>query len=456
MGDVHARTAAHRFPRAVVAVSASLILACGTGRVSEVSPAEIPALQEQLGEDPDNGTLLLRYAAALFAAERCDTATVVAQNGAALRPKDALAPLIIGQCLEQRGAYDQAVGTYEAYLRDHGNERGAASVRAREMFATRAQATEQARAAIQRESQLAQVSGDPDIVGVLPVEVVGDSMYQPLSRGLAYILISDLALLQRFRMVERVRLVALLDELELAQTERVDPSTAARVGHLLQAGRLVQGLAAIPPQGDTRLEATVILSSGEVTSPESFSGRLRDLMRMEKDLVIAISEQLGYTLSEAERRLILENGTQSLIAFLAYSRGLEAADRGDFVVAAAHFAEAVRADPSFNMARQRYDASAAAPAEEVATPADITVTAVASVPNPIPVFEAGGGIDPVNQALTTTVIDVAGTRGELTRVTDQTQTTTKSTNTAASDPPKTVSHRPPLSVGTVRIVFRLP
>jgi tetratricopeptide (TPR) repeat protein len=455
MGDVYARTAAHRFPRVVVAVTASLFLACGTGRVSEVSPAEIPALQEQLSEDPDNGALLLRYAAALFAAERCDTATVVAQNGAAIRPSDALGPLIVGQCLEQRGDYQLAIAVYQAHLRDHGNEPGAATVRAREMFATRAQATEQARAAIRDEAELAQMSGDPDIVGVLPVEVVGDSTYQPLSRGLAHILISDLALLQRFRLVERMRLAALFEELELAQTERVDPSTAARVGHLLQAGQLVQGFAATP-QGNTRLEASVILSTGEVSSADAVSGQLRDLMRMEKDLVIGISEQLGYTLSEAERRLILENGTQNLIAFLAYSRGLEAGDRGDFSAAAGHFSEAVRADPSFEMARQQYDAATAAPAAEAATPATVTVSAATSVPNPIPVFEAGGVVDPVNQALTTTVIDVAGTRTELTRVTDQTQTTTRSTNTAVSDPPSTVTHRPPATTGTIRIVFRLP
>ncbi|UCD23754.1 MAG: hypothetical protein JSW51_12065, partial [Gemmatimonadota bacterium] len=335
-------------------------------------------------------------------------------------------------------------------------ERGAASVPAREMFATRALAAEQAREALQREAELAQMTGDPDVVGVLPVEVVGDSMYQPLSRGLAHILISDLALLQRFRMVERVRLAALLDELELAQTERVDLSTAARVGQLLQAGRLVQGLAAIPPEGNTRLEASVILSSGEVTSPQSVSGRLRDLMRMEKDLVIAISQQLGYTLSEAERRLILENGTQNLIAFLAFSRGLLAEDRGDYAAAVANFSEAVRTDPNFDMARQQYDANAAAPAEEVATAAEVTVTAAATVPSPIPVFELGGGIDPVNQALTTTVVDVAGTKGELTRVTDQTQTTTRSTSTSASEPPPTVTHRPPQTLGTIRIVFRLP
>ena len=455
MGEGHSRIAARRVFRTLVVLSATLMMACGTRRVSEVSPAEIPSLEQQLRQDPDNADLLLRYAAALFAAERCDTATKVAREGTRRQPRDALGPLIIGQCLEQRGYHDLAIETYRAYLVEHGQERGAAAVRAREMLATRAQATEEARAALQREAELAQVSADPDIVAVLPVEVVGDSTYQPLSRGLAQILISDLALLQRFRMVERVRLGALLEELQLAQTQHVDQSTAARVGNLLQAGRLVQGLAAIPPEGNTRLEATVILSTGEVTSPELVTGRLRDLLRMEKDLVIAISNQLGYRLSEAEQRLILENGTQNLMAFLAYSRGLEAEERGDFAVAAQHFAEAVRADPDFQMARDQYSASAAVPATEGATPTAITIVAETQVPDLVPALQPSP-TDAVSQAISTTVIDMAGTKDELVRVTDQTQTTTKSTSTAASEPPKTVTYRPPLVVGTVRIVFRLP
>ena len=455
MGEVSPRVAAHRVYRALAALSAIFMLACGTGRVAEVSPSEIPTLEQQLREQPDNASLLLRYAAALFTAERCDTATKVAREGVRRRPNDALGPLVIGQCLERSGYHDLAIATYRAYLAEHAQERGAGAVSTREMLATRAQATEEARVALQREADLAQVSADPDIVAVLPVEVVGDSSYQPLSRGLAQILISDLALLQRFRMVERVRLGALLDELELAQTQRVDQSTAARVGHLLQAGRLVQGLAAIPPEGNTRLEATVILSTGEVTSPESVTGQLRDLLRMEKDLVIAISSQLGYTLSEAERRLILENGTQNLIAFLAYSRGLEAGDRGDYAAAAQHFAEAVNADPDFQMARDQYGATAAAATPEVTAPAAVTVLAQAPVPTPVPEFQPSTP-DAVSQAISTTVIDIAGTKGEQVRVTDQTQTTTRATSTSTSEPPKTVTVRPPQVVGTVRIIFRLP
>ena len=454
MGDARTRTAVHRISVGLIAVSAALVVACGTGRVSEVSPAEIPTLEAELRENPDDGRLLLRYAAALFTAEQCDSATTVAREGARRRPKDALGPLVIGQCLEQRGYYDLAIATYQAFLSEHGEERGAAAVAARELFATRIEATEQARAALQREAELAQVSGDPGIVAVLPVEIVGDSTYQPLSRGLAQILISDLSLLKRFRLVERVRLNALLTELQLAQTQRVDQSTAARVGHLLQAGRLVQGMAAIPPQGNTRLEATVILSDGEVTGPESVTGRFEDLLRMEKDLVIAISNRLGYTLSEAERRLLLENGTQNLIAFLAFSRGLDAEDRGDFAGAAVHFSEAVQADPDFQMAREQFTANAAAPGVEAGAAADVTVVATAQVADPAPVIEVAAN-NPVDQAISISVLDMAGTKSETVRATDQ-ATTTRATNTTASEPPPTVTHRPPLTVGTVRIIFRLP
>jgi tetratricopeptide (TPR) repeat protein len=438
----------------MLALSAGLVVACGTGQVSEVSPAEIPTLEAELSQNPDDARLLLRYAAALYAADECDSATTVAREGVRLRPKDALGPLVIGQCLERRGYYDLAIATYQAFLSEHGEERGAAAVAAREMFATRAEATEQARAALQREAELAEVSGDPNIVAVLPVEVVGDSTYQPLSRGLAQILISDLALLERFRLVERVRLNALLTELQLAQTQRVDPNTAARMGHLLQAGRLVQGLAAIPPQGNTRLEATVILSDGEVTGPESVTGRFEDLLRMEKDLVIAISNRLGYTLSEAERRLLLENGTQNLIAFLAFSRGLDAEDRGDFAGAAAHFSEAVQADPDFQMARDQFTVNAAAPAVETGTAAGVTVVATAQVADPAPVVQTVAN-NAVDQAISISVLDMAGTKSETVRATDQT-TTTQATTTTASEPPPTVVHVPRVTVGTVRIIFRLP
>jgi len=456
MGDTATRLAKRPlFPSGLAALCAGLAVGCGLGRVSEVSPEEIPALEQRLTENPRDGAVLLRYAAALFSAAQCDSAVVVARAGMTHRPKDALGPLVVGQCLEQSENYDQAIDVYRRYLSVHAGARGAAAVSSREMFAVRGRATAQARQALARESEQAQVATDPQIVAVLPLQIVGDSQYQPLSRGLAQILTSDLGLLQRFRMVERLQLGALLDEMRLGQTGNVDQTTVSRVGRLLRAGRMVQGTAAIPEDGDTRLEASVVMSNGEVTSPTSTSGRLRDLMELEKEVVVGIASQLGYTLSAAERQMILENGTRNLIAFLAYSRGLLAEDIGDYSAAAMHFSAAVRADPNFQAARDGFQANDVAQAVQEAAAAQVTVTASTPITDPGSMF--GIGLPGVTaSALGATVGDIAATQSEqVAQMSDQTQTNTRATGStiAVNNPTEVIVQT---TTGIIRIIFRLP
>ncbi len=252
-------------------------------------------------------------------------------------------------------------------------------------------------------------------------------------------------------MVERMQIGALLDELDLGQDARVDGATAARLGRSVRAGRLVQGVAAIPPNEDVRLEASVVLASGEVSDAETVSGRLRDLLRIEKDLVVALAGQLGYTLSEAERRAVLENGTQNLAAFLAYSRGLVAEDLGDYSRAAAYFSQAVQADPGFQEAREEYQASNSAEEGQQASAGQVTTVASAPPPPPPPP-------DPVSGALGAGVTDLAATQAEQTEPTVSQQTTQQATTTPTSDPPPTVVDQELItgSVGTINIIFRLP
>ncbi|MGD8726732.1 MAG: CsgG/HfaB family protein, partial [Gemmatimonadales bacterium] len=212
-------------PRVAIASWALLVVGCAGGRPAEVSPEEIPALEQQLATDPNNGDVLLRYSAALFTSGQCDSAIVVARRGMRLKPTDALGPLVIGSCSEEQRLWDQAVDVYHTYLVTYPEARGSGAVRAREIIAQRERAADRARLALQQEADLAQQPGDPQTLAVLPIDVVGDSSYQPLSRGLAQIITSDLALLQRFRMVERLQVGALLDEMELGQSGRVDPTT---------------------------------------------------------------------------------------------------------------------------------------------------------------------------------------------------------------------------------------
>ncbi len=459
MGNFSAHTV---MPRSMsitaVCLSAALLAACAAGGPSEISPNEIPELEQRVSANPENGKLLLRYAAALFAASRCDTASSVAASGSARRPKDALGPLIIGQCFERSGDYEGAISTYGTYLSQYSSERGAPAVSAREMLARRERATTQARAALRGEQGQGVTRGDPQVVAVLPLVISGDSIYQPLSRGLAQIMTSDLALLQRFRMVERLQVGALYDEMALGRTQRADQATVARVGRLLRAGRLVQGLANLPNEGETLLEATVVLSDGQVTSPQRATGRLRDLMEMEKQIVIGITEnQLGYTLSEAERQLILENGTRNLVAFLAYSSALEAEDRGDYVAAAGFYSEAVQADPDFQMAQDGFEASSVAPDVVNADASAVTVEAQSTVEQPPSIIQIQVG-DATNQAVNAGELDLSATQSEQIQVADQTQTTTRSTTSTAASPSPTITNKGenPVMKGTIRIVFRLP
>jgi hypothetical protein len=200
----------------------------------------------------------------------------------------------------------------------------------------------------------------------------------------------------------------------------------------------------------------VIDDRGQIASPAARSGRLRDILRMEKEIVIEIAAQLGYQLSEAEQQAILENGTQNLAAFLAYSSGLAAEDIGDYSAAATFYQQAVQSDPGFQQARDQYQASAAAPAVESAAPGEVTtVSAEPAAPAP----DAFGV--PVADAVSSSVADVAATTSESTAgasTSTSTQTTQQATTTTTSTPNTTtvVKGVSPTITGVVRVVFRLP
>lgn len=444
------RAVIHRLLPPIMIGCVLLTVGCGGGQYAEVTPEEIPQLEEQLAQDPDNGDLILRYAAALYAAGQCDTARTAAVAGMRLQPRSAVGPLVTGQCLELDGEYDQAIAVYRDYLARYPDHAGAPAVGAREMLAVRHRATARARNALAREAALTEQPADPQTLAVLPIDIAGDSSYQPLSRGLAEMMTADLALLGRFRMVERLEVSALIDEMQLADAGQVDRATAARMGHLLQAGQMVQGLAAIPPKGDVRLEATVVRLDGQVLAPQVATGSFRRLLQLEKEIVVGLADELGYTLSEAERRAILENGTQNLVAFLAYSDGLLAEDLGDYPAAAGYYAAAVRADPGFSGARDRHAASAAAPAVQQASAGEVTQVAGTTVTSPelVPL--------PLADAMASTMGDIAATQAEQNQAgSDTQQTVQQATTTTAALPPPTITHIG-RSIGTIRVIIPLP
>jgi tetratricopeptide (TPR) repeat protein len=387
---------------------------CATANLG-VTPAEIPALEQRIAANPNDGEAVVRYAAALYAADDCEAAAPVAEQAILLRPRDVTGPLVAGRCMEAAGNLEDARTLYSQFSQAYGDTPSGDLLRARQTAVTRMLARARVRAAIEMEDSLAASDADPDAMGVLPLVVEGEPDVQSLSLGLANMITSDLALVGRFRLVERMELGAIMDELALSRGERVAPSTALRVGRFTRAGRMLQGVMAGGPGQQTSLTADISLTTGELLEADPQRGPFDDLLRMEKQLVLNIVDRLGYQLTPTEQQRVLENGTQSMIAFLAYSRGLLAEEMGDYDAAAQHFGEAARADPGFQEATQRLGSVVAetvisnAPAGDVPVLVQQTAEAIASVGTSSMSMEF---IDAVSGSLLTSIGDIAGMQAE--------------------------------------------
>jgi tetratricopeptide (TPR) repeat protein len=378
-----------------------------------------------------------------MAAGRCDTAIVVANAGQMLAPSDGLGPMVIGGCQEKDGRYDLAFATYTDFANKYPQARGIAAVRALAQLALRTQATQTAKLALQRESTLTALAPEPSTVAVLPMTIAGDSSLQPLSRGLAELMLTDLAMVRSLRLLERIQVGVLLDELKLGQSGRADPSTAARVGRLLRAERMIQGVASITQNGPVRMSAAVVRGDGTARTGAQANGNFKQLLDLEKQLVFGLATELGIQLTEAERQRILRQGPKNLAAFLAYSNGLEALDRGDYRTAAMHFNAAVRADPSFQAAVQQQQAAAAAPAVQAGGGDVLTVAqAVEDVAPPSEPAAEG--------ALKQITVDVSSTLGDATG-----QNAISSTVSQTTPESQGISSVVQAS-GIIRIIFRRP
>ena len=207
-----------------------------------------------------------------------------------------------------------------------------------------------ARHAIATERALASDSLPARTVGIPPLRVfAGDTSLAPLGYGLADMLMTDLSRSSQLRIVDRLRMDALLRELKLAQAGLVDPATAPRVGRLVQARRLVLGditqAAGGAPIGINARVADV--QTSQLRSAVSASARLDDIFRAEKDITYRLLQEMGITLSPAERAAIEQRPTASLAAFLAYSRGVRYEVFGRFDDAAREYQVAANLDPAF-------------------------------------------------------------------------------------------------------------
>lgn len=331
----------------------------GAIRLSEVTPQSIPGLEAERNQRPQDPVVLSRLGVAYFKANRYDDARRVLDSAVARDPQSGIAAIYLGMTAEALGDFAAARAAFQQSLQVARGGALRAAARQRLALSGRRELEYQARQALAQEDVLAEAPPESNTVAVMPFTYGGtNDQVRPLTRGMAQLVVTDLAKSRQVRVLERERMQAILSEMRLSEEGRADPRTALRSGRMLRAARVVQGSLADRDE-ELRVEAAVVdVASAGVAASAGVSDQLSRLFDLEKQLVFSLFANLGIQLSDAEREAINQRPTQNLQAFLAYSRGLEAEDRGDFSAAQQAFTQAASLDPSFAVAAQSATAAA--------------------------------------------------------------------------------------------------
>jgi len=178
----------------------------------------------------------------------------------------------------------------------------------------------------------------------------GDAGLDPLAKGLADMLITDLGHLSAIQIVEREKLNEALKELELSKSKFIDPKTALRLGKGLAAAWILTG-GYVVSGDEMRIDVRIFqVDNGAVLASEKVAGPKGDFFALEKDLVDVLVKTLSIQVQSTEKSALRKNPTESWEAFAKYSLGLSLADKGDDAGARAAFEAALAADPGYKAA----------------------------------------------------------------------------------------------------------
>lgn len=123
----------------------------------------------------------------------------------------------------------------------------------------------------------------------------GAADWQPLSKGLADMLITDLAATDGLVVVERERLQQVVDEIKLGQGKFIDPSTAQKMGKGLGASHMLIG-GFLVSQGKLRVDARLVdVASGKIGLVAQETGSADDVFAVEAKLADKLRQSLSVT-----------------------------------------------------------------------------------------------------------------------------------------------------------------
>jgi TolB-like protein len=185
--------------------------------------------------------------------------------------------------------------------------------------------------------------------------LVNHADYEPLSKGIADVLITILQRNANLRIVERDALQKILEEQDLATQKRVDVQTAARVGKILGAHHVIVGGFIVDTKGTLELNGrSVNVETSVVEHGETARGKSDDVL----DIIYKLGDQLSRELklgpipaaapTREEAQASAKPAVSRWAALMIYSRALVEDDKRNVGSAVALYQEFLdKTPPSF-------------------------------------------------------------------------------------------------------------
>jgi len=197
--------------------------------------------------------------------------------------------------------------------------------------------------------------------------------YDGLGKGIADLLITDMAGNPAMRVVERDRLQSILQEQDLVKSKSIDPQTAVKLGKLLGAAYLVTGGFMSDGKGTLLVTSRVVsVETGAITNPLKLQSKSDDVLGLIAQLSTKLNTELklpamprqtgdasakkpGAATTSAARQAGTETGKSQKLdvkTALLYSKALDEQDSGHPKQAAELYRAVLQKFPDFGPAQQ--------------------------------------------------------------------------------------------------------
>lgn len=332
-------------------IIAMAVICCTAGFVFSTTgfcaPSSKPEVQELSVREKEQ---LVQTAVAHYEQKEITKAKEGLEKASAVFPENYAVPYYLGLIYLEQGHRQRAIAQWQQYVKLDPQSENSLIIRKNITILLREQAQAFAKQAVAREAKLADGQAEDNTIAVASFNNLGSENLGPLGKGMASMLISDLSKVSDLKVVDRIKLQALLEEMALGTSGLVDMNTAPKVGKLLKAKHVTSGtLADIEKENLVIASAVVDTNKNASVGAQEAKGGLRTFYDMEKQIACQIIEDLGRD-CKAVPAGFNKVHTRSMPALVAYSWGLDHFDKGNYDQARESFQKAIDEDPQFDLA----------------------------------------------------------------------------------------------------------